>query len=136
MSFLTDNMKQYPNEFFDFIKVEMDLKNDAQLSRLMGINQATLCRLRYQTPHSTNNTIPRVNDSHMLSLYDATGLSIEILRSKLYQHEFKKPALTPHEIVQRRLAEENEVMAERQRAYRESIKNETTISRSSAAATN
>lgn len=124
MAFLTANLKQYPNEFFDYIKAEMDLKNDASLARLMSINHATLCRMRTGTPHSKNNSIPKVSDSHILALYDATGMTIEHLRSKLYQQEFVKPLLTPHEIVQRRLKADNEVMAERQRLFRESLKND------------
>lgn len=121
-------MKQHVVEFLDYIKSEMALKNDAELARLIGINHATLTRLRYQVPHNANSTIPRVNDTHLLALYDATGMTIEHLRSKLYQREFVKPLLTPHEVVQRRLKEENEVMAERQRIFRENIKNGRTSS--------
>jgi len=94
---------------------------------MIGINQATVSRLRSNTPHNSNcMSMPRVSDTHLLALYDATGMSIEQLRGKLYLKEFTKPLLTPHEIIQRRLKAENEVMAEKQRRYRESIKNDPT----------
>ena len=121
MSALTIRLQQYPNEFFDFVKEEMDLKNDAALARLMNVNQATMSRLRHHVAHNQTSTPPRITDTHILSLYDATGMSIELLRSKLYNQEFVKPLLSPHEIVRRRRKAEKEDTAEKQRLFRESI---------------
>lgn len=123
MPFLTDRLKQYPADLFDFIKKEMNLKNDAELSRLMGINQATLSRMRYQVPHSKNNAPARVASQHLLALYDGTGISIEELRTVLFRQEFVKQAVTPREVAQAKIKADNAIMAERQRIYRESIKN-------------
>lgn len=126
MSYLTDRLPQYADDLLDFVKKEMNLRNDADLCRLMGINQATMSRIRHQKPHKQTGAVARIGDPHILALYDSTGFSIEQLRSVLHRKEFKRQTPAPFELVQKRLAEDNALMSERQRQYRESIKNKPT----------
>lgn len=116
MTKLTDNLKQYPHMFFNWIMKEMCLENDAELARLMEINQSTISRIRSGASHPANNKLIRVADAHILQLYDATGFSIEQLRSVLYQTKFERDITPAYVRKQMKHRDDERTLLDEQRA--------------------
>jgi hypothetical protein len=74
-----DPRPQDPNRLLDFLQANLQLKNDAQLSRTIGVAPPVLSKLRHKRL--------QVNAAFLVAAYDATGLSINDLRSVLYHTE-------------------------------------------------
>jgi hypothetical protein len=67
---------QDPNGFLDFLHEHLKLKNDAQLSRTMGVPPPVLSKFRhFRVP---------VGPAFLIAAHDFTGLSLDELRAKLY----------------------------------------------------
>jgi hypothetical protein len=71
--------KQDPNRFLDFLLGHLDLKNDAALSRRMGVPPPVLSKFRhFRVP---------VGPAFLIQAHDYTGLSLNELRAILYLPE-------------------------------------------------
>jgi hypothetical protein len=71
-----DPRPQDPNAFLDFLQARLQLKNDAQLSRTMGVPPPVLSKFRhFRVP---------VGASFLIQAHDITGLTLNDLRSILY----------------------------------------------------
>lgn len=67
---------QNPNYLLDGVIRHLDLKNDAALSRTLHLAPPVISKMRHAR-------LP-VSPGILLKLYDASGLSIEALRTLLY----------------------------------------------------
>jgi hypothetical protein len=73
---LTPPRKQDPNRFLDFLQAHLKLKNDAQLSRTMGVAPPVLSKFRhFRVP---------VGPAFLIQAHDFTGLSLNELRAVLH----------------------------------------------------
>lgn len=75
----TPPRKQDPNGFLDFLQEHLKLKNDAQLSRTMGVPPPVLSKFRhFRVP---------VGPAFLILAHDFTRLSLDELRAVLYVPE-------------------------------------------------
>lgn len=82
---LTDGLPQYPNILLNHLLAMLNLRNDAQLAKRLGIHQTQMSRFRNQSGRTFELT-----PGHILAIYDATGLSVERVREILYQRPFPR----------------------------------------------
>lgn len=67
---------QNSNALLDAVIQKLELRNDIQMARKLGLSAPQVSKLRHQKS--------RVTGDILLRMYDATGMSIEQLRGYLY----------------------------------------------------
>lgn len=77
-----DNLKQYPDMFLNYVKHLLGCRTDAQLAKYLDVDKSLMSKVRQGYP---------INGTHMLRIYDYTGLSMDEQRAILYQLPFHQP---------------------------------------------